>query len=236
VKKVLNGTTIKWIATAAMIIDHVAWAFIPTDSAVGMICHTIGRITGPTMFLFLVEGYHHTSNLKKYIRRLVIFALVSHIPYNAFINGGALTPFKSSIALTLLLGLIATIVLDKIDNMVIRWVLVFACIFLSFWCDWPLWGVIITVCFAANYGNSKDQWQSYGITNIFIVLTTYLSYGFNWYRLVPTVISPVLVYLIFMLYDGTRGIGKFSRLSKWAFYVIYPLQFVVLELFVFLNK
>ena len=56
-----------------MLIDHIAWAFVPTASLLGQVMHVIGRLTGPTMAYMLAEGYHYTRNVKKYAMRLGIF-------------------------------------------------------------------------------------------------------------------------------------------------------------------
>ena len=65
----LNRTQIKYIAIAAMLLDHLA-AFLLTPEkypaliVLYIIMRTIGRITAPVMFYFLVEGYVHTSSRK----------------------------------------------------------------------------------------------------------------------------------------------------------------------------
>ena len=60
------------------------------------ILHAIGRITAPTMCFFNEEGYFHTSNIKKYISRLFIFAAISHFAY-CFAFGILFTPFKTGV-------------------------------------------------------------------------------------------------------------------------------------------
>ncbi len=65
----LNRTQIKYIAIAAMLLDHTA-AFLLTPErypaliVLYIIMRTIGRIAAPVMFYFLVEGYVHTSSRK----------------------------------------------------------------------------------------------------------------------------------------------------------------------------
>lgn len=52
----LNRNQIKYIVILAMLIDHIAWAFVPLASWQGQIMHMIGRLTGPTMAYFIAEG------------------------------------------------------------------------------------------------------------------------------------------------------------------------------------
>ena len=48
-KGFLNRNQLKYLVIAAMLIDHIAWAFVPTASLLGQVMHIIGRLTGPTM-------------------------------------------------------------------------------------------------------------------------------------------------------------------------------------------
>ena len=86
-KKGLTSDILKLIAVIAMVIDHIAWAFIPFNSIAGQIMHVIGRLTAPIMCFMIAEGYYKTHNVKKYAQRLGIFALISHIPYTYFHTG-----------------------------------------------------------------------------------------------------------------------------------------------------
>lgn len=64
-----------------MVLDHIKYA-IPETA--GFITQYFGRISFP-LFAFLVgEGYSHTSNLKKYYKRLIVFALISQVPFMLF--------------------------------------------------------------------------------------------------------------------------------------------------------
>lgn len=81
----LNRNQMKYLVIVAMLIDHIAWSFVPMHTVLGQIMHFIGRLTGPTMAYFLAEGYLHTRNVKKYVTRLGIFALLSWIPF-IFLN------------------------------------------------------------------------------------------------------------------------------------------------------
>lgn len=54
----LNRNELKYLVIIAMLIDHIAWAFVPTASLLGQIMHIIGRLTGPTMAYMLADGYY----------------------------------------------------------------------------------------------------------------------------------------------------------------------------------
>lgn len=49
----LNRNQLKYLVIIAMLIDHLAWAFVPTDTVLAQIMHFVGRLTGPTMAFFV---------------------------------------------------------------------------------------------------------------------------------------------------------------------------------------
>ncbi|MDE5858902.1 MAG: conjugal transfer protein TraX, partial [Oscillospiraceae bacterium] len=85
----LSANTLKYIAIVAMLIDHIAWCFVDTYSFWGQIMHIIGRITAPIMCYFIAEGYHYTRDVKKYLLRLGVFAIISWFPF-IFMESGTL--------------------------------------------------------------------------------------------------------------------------------------------------
>ena len=107
----LNRNELKYLVIIAMLIDHIAWAFVPTASLLGQIMHIIGRLTGPTMAYMLADGYYYTRSVKKYACRLGIFALLSWIPFSYFELGHIGLQF--GVIYTLLLSLLAIWLWDK---------------------------------------------------------------------------------------------------------------------------
>ena len=85
-EKGLTRAQLKYLAITAMVVDHTAWGFVEFMSPLGQIMHLFGRLTLPIMCFFVAEGYRHTSNLKKYILRMAVFALITIIPFYLFFN------------------------------------------------------------------------------------------------------------------------------------------------------
>ena len=77
----LNANTLKLIAVIAMVVQHATIVFYPTENALHWTLYAVGRITAPVMCFMIVEGYYHTSNIKKYLMRLFIATLISHVPH-----------------------------------------------------------------------------------------------------------------------------------------------------------
>lgn len=144
-EKGVPGSTLKIFAIVAMIIDHIAWCVVepilqnkgvdisdfisplkdisvsPVLCVLCPILHFIGRMTFPIMLFILIEGFKYTRNVKKYIRNMAIFALVSEIPYNlAFDNklfaAGKYVPYLEgqNVFITLTLCLITLVLIKKI--------------------------------------------------------------------------------------------------------------------------
>ena len=79
-KQGLNANALKIIAIIAMTIDHFTDIFYPgfPNQPVPLALHFIGRLTAPIMWFFICEGYHYTKDARKYLKRLGIFAVISH--------------------------------------------------------------------------------------------------------------------------------------------------------------
>ena len=84
----LSGNALKVIAIIAMTIDHLAWVGIETyeqaETPLQIFLHIIGRLTAPMMIFFVAEGYYHTHDFRRYLRRLMILAVVSHFAFCYF--------------------------------------------------------------------------------------------------------------------------------------------------------
>lgn len=95
-----------YIAMLTMLIDHIGAVFYPDVVAFRI----IGRIAFPLYGWFLVQGYTHTRNVRKYAYRLLAIALISQVPFSL-----AFRDLSLNVVFTLLLGLLCLRVLDRKD-------------------------------------------------------------------------------------------------------------------------
>ena len=96
-----TSASLHGMAMVFMLCDHLWGTVIPGND--WLTC--IGRLTMPIFAFLLVEGYFHTSNLKKYAGRMALFALISEIPFNLAIGGRFFFPIHQNILWSFLISL-----------------------------------------------------------------------------------------------------------------------------------
>ena len=101
----MSSFKLKMIAITTMLIDHIGVILFPNI----LWLRLIGRLAFPLFAFFITEGFRKTSNLKKYLQRLFILALISQLPYWTALGMDA----GLNIFFTLTLGLLALYLRDK---------------------------------------------------------------------------------------------------------------------------
>lgn len=138
----ISGSTIKIIAVVTMLIDHFAAAVLmrmlvirgvydlPNDFRgimqwleengalyYGMTAlRMVGRLGFPIFCFLLVEGFQKTRDLRKYILRLGLFALISEIPFDLAFSGKVLEFGYQNVYFTLFLGIVGLAAFDVIGK------------------------------------------------------------------------------------------------------------------------
>ena len=174
-KKIINNNTLKIIAMILMLLDHLWGTIIPGNQWMTL----IGRMAFPIFAFLIVEGFFHTSDLKKYMKRLFIFGLISEIPFNLIYTGSIIFPFHQNVMFTLLLGLLIINEIDKIKNNkeIKKKIIPILKIFLF---------LLISII----------GFVDYGVTGVLTIVVFYLFRGFKlaW---IGQLISLILLYIVF---------------------------------------
>ncbi len=97
---------------AFMLCDHLWATVIPGNDWLT----DIGRIAFPIFAFMTVEGYEHTKNLRKYVGRLLVFALISEIPFNLMMGSRAFYPVHQNVLWTFLIGIGLVWLNDKVSG------------------------------------------------------------------------------------------------------------------------
>ncbi len=220
----LSSFGLKLIAMITMVIDHMGVVFFPYDARF----RWIGRLSFPIFCFLLVEGFHHTSNVKKYMARLAVFALISEVPFDLFVHADGDYFAGQNIFFTLLLGLMAIYCMQQcLENSSMGYfatmmvnvlvAMVFSSLALLLRTDYSVLGIFYIVIFYLYRGKS---------VLIFLALefvTIYFYGGINvQMHMIPQNIAPVAV-LFTALYNGKRGPNL-----KYVFYAFYPVHLLVL--------
>ena len=218
----MTSFMVKIIACITMVLDHVKYAIPETE---GFLTVYLGRLSFPLFAFLLVEGYIHTSNLKKYYKRLFIFALISQIPFMLFrtlLNDWMLL----NIMFTLLFGLIAITILDKEKR---KWISIPAALLIVIIgelirVDYGWFGITTVILLYLLKNNKKILPYAFGalvvlyyytMVNCRILETRYLFLTiFTW-----------LSILIIAMYNGKEG-----KKNKYFFYWFYPIHMLLIYL------
>ena len=98
------------IAMLFMLCDHL-WGtlFISQE---WLTC--VGRMAFPIFAFLTAEGYRKTKNLKRYMGRLLICAILSEIPFNWMISGSAIYPYHQNVLWTFLISIFILWIIDHI--------------------------------------------------------------------------------------------------------------------------
>lgn len=247
--KILNKTHLQLIAVLAMTLDHLTWFFFPGYSLnpLAITFHIIGRIVKGIMAFFIAEGYHYTHNKKKYLIRILIFAIISHVPYMmqsiAFKEYGwmALVPFatgkgigrflnQTNVLFSYFFGLLMLMVKDSKYKEITKTLLILLLCVLSFPTEWSCIGPLIILVIGSNRGHPKKQifWALLFETmyNIIYIFSLNWVYGLIQFGIILTI--PLL-----FLYNGKKSDNpKINKFFKYFFYIYYPVHLLVIGLLV----
>lgn len=120
--QVMSGAKLKYIAFLSMLIDHINKALIyPNINGrllliISDLFDIMGRIAFPIFMFLLVEGYFKTKNKWKYLGYLIVFGIISEIPFDLFTTGTFYSPNWNNIMFTLALTMVTIWMIDTLKE------------------------------------------------------------------------------------------------------------------------
>ncbi len=221
----LSAFSLKIIAIVGMSLNHAGYLFF-NYLPIEILCLFIGAggLTFPIMAFLLVEGYRHTSNMRNYAIRLLLFAIVSQVPYFLFLA------HNLNIFFTLLLGLALLYLHDTLKSRTAFWVVSLCLIAASALSDWGIIGpIMVLVLYLVPHKRQSILTASLlsvlglGIPALSETITT------SNIAMLPFVFYPIAgcstTIPLLLAYSGQRG-----KSLKWFFYAYYPLHIITLGL------
>lgn len=212
----LNVTALKLIAVVSMLIDHIGYVFFPSVR----LLRIIGRLAMPIYCFCVSEGLIHTSNRKNYLIRVIIFALISELPFDFAFNGG----FKLRDENVMFTFICAILGIDISEFILKKSRSSAATVF----------SLVTALLFAAL---AELIHTDYGIFGVVLVYVFYFFRSFPVLRLTAAALFVTVTcwgnrelyclpaFLLLAVYNGQRGAG-----FKYLFYSFYPVHLAVLAL------
>lgn len=233
----IDAFWLRILACIAMLCDHV-WAMMISGNF-WMTC--FGRIAMPIFAFQLVEGFFHTHNLKKYILRMFLFAILTEIPFNLMMGSSIIYPFHQNILFTFLIALLAMAAMQKVREKAQWWIAVPACMGITllasaiatvFMTDYFGFGVL-TVLIFYFLRNFRFAWAAqlaamfaihWSMMGGRVIPVAVGSFFFE----IPEQAFALLALIPIWLYNGKKGFA--TKWSQLAFYSFYPVHMLVLWL------
>jgi len=232
----LSAFDLKLMAMVFMLCDHM-WATI-IHGHDWLTC--IGRLAFPIFAFLIAEGYAHTHDARAYRRRMLLWALISEIPFNLMTGGGLINPFHQNVIFTFWFALLILGRMDRAKGRgpVLRWVVIAAWAALGYvvgfvtFVDYYGYGILMVVLFHLT---REKPWgkllQLAGMVYINVILMKGLVYpvevlGREW--LIPQQGLALLALVFIWLYNGRQGV--YSKTVRRVFYGFYPAHILILAL------
>lgn len=205
--KFLSGAALKLFAMMIMLVDHIGAIFFPELIWVRI----IGRLAFPIFAFFIAEGFAYTKNVKKYIVRMAVFAIITELIYDVAFHG-AVTWEYQNVMVTFLIALIGLYGTQKLDKYVGCAVMIALGMLAEVMkTDYGCFGVLLVYIYHLM---RNGFWTKHFAAALFMILGSSYIQPFAAISTIPL-----------MFYNGKKGINL-----KFLFYAFYPAHLLILFL------
>lgn len=199
---------LKILACISMVIDHLGAVVFP--DALWM--RYVGRLSFPIFAFLLAEGFYRTKNIKKYLFRMGIFALISEVPFDLALKDGIVDMSSQNVYFTLFLGLLM--------------------LYLIKWTNAPYLKVIIIVSVMAI---AQQIHCDYRYPGIWMILSFALLRDLPMFKNLNIISANVRLFATKIQVAGALALipiglynGKKGPSWKYFFYAFYPVHLLMI--------
>jgi hypothetical protein len=186
----LSSAALHVLAMALMLMDHMWATVLPGQSWLTW----AGRVAFPIFAFMAVEGYFRTGSFKKYMLRLLIFAVISEVPFNLLYNDSAIYPFHQNVLWTFMIGLLCIRLMEFVRKKGKMWLYILTCVLAT----------------AAGYLLGTVLMVDYYGAGVLTVLTFYFFRDRKWYSLIGQIAALIYIniYMLKGLYVPVTVLGR----------------------------
>jgi hypothetical protein len=200
-----------------MLIDHIGAIFAPDQQA----WRIIGRLAMPIYAFCLVQGYSYTRSKTNYLKRLLVIALISQVPYML-----AMQHVQINIVASFFVCFTVLILLErsktKISDLAILLAGIIVLDVLPF--DYGAYGLVLVLAY--RYLKSHKLVMVHLLINV--VFLFYKGWTIQLYSIIPTMI---LVY-----WPSIYTVLDKIKIKRWIWRSFYPAHLSILALILILTK
>ena len=124
----ISAAALHILAMTLMLMDHLWATLLPAQE--WLTC--AGRLAFPIFAFMAVEGYFHTRSFQKYALRMLVFAVLSEIPFDLMYGGTWFYPVHQNVIWTLLLGLLGIRLTEAVRRKEKRWAFLLVFVLMAF--------------------------------------------------------------------------------------------------------
>ena len=209
----LSGSALKIIAVLSMVADHCAYYLLDGNTWAYEVMRCFGRIAFPVFAFLVAEGFAHTRNRMRYFLSLLLFAVISEVPWY-LLNGADGT---HNVMFTLALGVAALAAFERL-----RELRILCC------CS------MLLMAWLAAWSETDYEWRGVLMIMVFYLLGMVKNTPVTLRRMLQLLFAfPLMMHYgitgallacaVIFLYDGTRGFIH-GNMAKYGFYALYPIH------------
>lgn len=241
----LTAAVLHIIAMTLMLMDHLWATLLPARE--WLTC--AGRVAFPIFAFMAVEGYFHTRSFKKYILRMLLFAVLSEIPFDLMYGGTWFYPVHQNVLWTFLLGLLGVWLMEQVRKKGKTWMYLLVCVLvvpaglvLGILCMVDYYGVGVLTVFVFYFLHGRKWWCFLGQLAALYWLNVELLGGLMYpvqlfgmeFELCQQGLA-LLALIPIWLYRGRQGYH--SKPFQYLCYAFYPVHILLLVVVLnFINR